>query len=300
LAPDQNRVGSAIIQSVLLPAGLAFIMLTLGLKLDWRDFAIVFQRPAGLLAGLGLQLLALPAFAALIVLAWPLPPDLAIGLMVIAAAPGGITSNLLTSLARADTALSITLTAASSLISLVTIPLVAAAAVAALGDGTSERDLALGTVLRGVLIVATLPVAAGMLVRRLAPEIAISLERWARPAAVAIFAAIVIATFVSQWPVMVASIAVLGPAVLALNLGIIALALAVAVAVGLARRQMLALAIEGGLRNAALGILVGVTLLDRPAIAVPSVTYALIMNLTVLALVAAARAQGRSLRRNTS
>jgi BASS family bile acid:Na+ symporter len=122
-----------------------------------------------------------------------------------------------------------------------------------------------------------------------APDLARRVERWARPVATAIFAAIVVATFASQWTVMMQSFASLGPAVLALNLSIMALGKAAAAGLGLPPAQATAIMIEGGMRNAALGILVSVSLLGEPRMSVPSITYALIMNLTVLALVAALR-----------
>jgi len=282
-----------MIAQVLLPAGLAFIMLTLGLKLGWRDFAAVLAAPRALFSGLALQLLALPALAAAILLVWRLPPDQAVGLMVLAACPGGITSNLLVALARGDTALSITMTGVSSLACLIGIPLAAAGAISLL-EGSAAPQLQLWPVTRGVLVVATVPVIIGMAIGHWAKPFALAVERWARPLSTAIFAAIVVATFAAQWSEMVASMATLGPAVLALNLGIMGLGSAVSRGLGLDRRQTMAIVIEGGLRNAALGILVSVALLGRPTMSVPSITYALVMNITVLALLAAVRMPRRA------
>lgn len=278
-----------MIVQVLLPVGLAFIMFTLGLKLGWQDFARLLAEPKALLVGLALQLVMLPALAVLILLVWPLPPDLAIGLIVLSVSPGGITSNLLTGMARGDTALSISMTAISTVASLATIPLATSTALAFVAASSVPPDLNLWSMMRGVLVVATVPVALGMAVKQWAAPAAAAIERRARPLATMVFALIVLATFASQWSAMMQNLGALGPAVVALNVGIISLSAVVGRTLRLAAPQLVAIMIESSLRNAGLGILVSLTLLDNATAALPPTTYALVMNITVLCLVGAIR-----------
>lgn len=278
-----------MITQVLLPAGLAFIMFTLGLKLDGRDFADVVKKPKALLAGLGIQLVLLPALAAAILFLSPLPTDLAIGLAVLSVCPGGVTSNMFVAMVRGDTALSISLTAISTLASLASIPLAIGAVLVSSGTSSATADLNMWMMMRGMLVVATVPVMLGMGIRRWASPTADTIERRARPLAAAIFALIVLATFASQWSAMLENAAVLGPAVLALNLGVIVVGAIVARWLGLDAPQTLAIVIESSLRNAGLGILVALTLLDTPVATLPCATYAMVMNITVLAIVGAVR-----------
>ncbi len=278
-----------MITQVLLPAGLAFIMLTLGLKLDWRDLGEVVAKPKALLAGLSIQLALLPALAAAILLVSPLPVDLAIGLVVLSVCPGGVTSNMFTAMARGDTGLSIALTAISTLACLVTIPLATGAALAFLNSSSAATDLNMWSMTRGMLVVATVPVILGMGIRYWAAATAGAIEQRARPIASAIFVLIVLATFASQWAAMLQNIAVLGAAVLALNLGIIVITAVVARLSRLDAPRTLAIVIESSVRNAGLGILVSLALLDTPVAALPCATYAMMMNISALCIVGATR-----------
>lgn len=160
---------------VLLPAALAFIMFSVGLALQGADFRRVFLRPRALLIGLVGQLVLVPLVALAVVLAFDLPPLLGMGLMVLAACPGGASSGFLTHLARANAALSLSLTVISSLAALLTFPLLVKAVLAAFGDGVFGADggvlaeLPVGRLIGSVLVVTTLPIVAGMLLRRRAP-----------------------------------------------------------------------------------------------------------------------------------
>ena len=265
--------------AVLLPAGLAIIMFTVGLRLTVADFARLLADPRAMLVGLGSQLVLLPLLALLILALYPLPPEFAAGLLILAASPGGITSNLLTLLAGGDVALAVSITAVTNVVSIVTLPLVTGAAV----------SIPILPTLGGVLLTTGLPLAAAMLLRHHKPALADRLDGALRRVAVAIFAAIVLYAFWSQAPQIAAHGAELGPAVLALNAGAMALAFLWARLMRLDSRRATAIVLECGLQNAAMAITVGAVLLGKPAMAVPAILYALVMNVTAVGVVLARR-----------
>ena len=270
----------------LLPLGLAFIMFAMGLTLSIGDFARLLRHPLAVAAGLFVQMLILPLFAFLLLQAFPLRPEFAVGVMILAACPGGITSNMITHIARGDVALSISLTAITSLAGMLTIPLITAFALAHFTGQQLHGSLPVAQMALKVFVVSTLPVILGMALNHLAPRVAAAVERRARPLSLVIFAAIVVWAFASQWRVMMENIASIGPVTALLNAGIMAIGLGLARLLRLPADQATAIAIEGGLQNGALGIFVAATLLGNPAMMTPSITYALVMNLTAGAFVA--------------
>ena len=145
-----------IVTEVILPMALAFIMFSLGLGLTLDDFARVVKQPRDFLVGAVSQIAILPIVAFLLATLWPLPPEIALGVMIIAAAPGGVTSNLLTSFARGDVALSISLTAVISLLSVITIPLIVVFSYNYFLDGTLGEDLSIGKTAVSVFVIVTL------------------------------------------------------------------------------------------------------------------------------------------------
>lgn len=268
--------------------GLAFLMLVVGLRLEAASLAFTFRHPRALLLGLAVQMLVLPLLALLLNRIFALPPELALGLLVIAAAPGGITSNYVALLARADLALSTAMTLTTSLLAPVSLPLVLSLSGAL--SGAAGFDLA-GATLRlalGVTAVAALPLALGLWLQR---RFSAGVRRWQaglERAARLVFALIVLATFWANRAVMLQHFGSLGAAALALNLGAVAAGLSLRL-VGLSAGQALAAAVECGLQNAAIAIFVAVTVLGRTELAVPALIYAVIMNVTALALVGLAR-----------
>ena len=268
--------------------GLAFLMLVVGLRLEAASLAFTFRHPRALLLGLAVQMLVLPLLALLLNRIFALPPELALGLLVIAAAPGGITSNYVALLARADLALSTAMTLTTSLLAPVSLPLVLSLSGAL--SGAAGFDLA-GATLRlalGVTAVAALPLALGLWLQR---RFAAGVRRWQaglERAARLVFALIVLTTFWANRAVMLQHFGSLGAAALALNLGAVAAGLSLRL-VGLSAGQALAAAVECGLQNAAIAIFVAVTVLGRTELAVPALIYAVIMNVTALAVVGLAR-----------
>mgnify|MGYP000955645469 FL=1 len=282
---------------VLLPAALAFIMFSVGLALQGADFRRVFVRPRALLIGLVGQLVLVPLAALAVVLAFDLPPLLGMGLMVLAACPGGASSGFLTHLARANAALSLSLTVISSLAALLTFPLLVKAVLAAFGEGVFGADggvlaeLPVGRLIGSVLVVTTLPIVAGMLLRLRAPAFTARAEPAIARVATLFFAAIVVATFVSHQHTILANLLSVGPATLVLNFAVMGLGYGLVMLAGAERRDAVAVAMECGLQNAGLAIFVAIVLLRQPELAVGAVVYALTMNFGALGLVFIARWQ---------
>lgn len=272
-----------MIEQILLPAGLCVIMFAVGLALTGTDFRLVLRRPRAVAIGLACQMLMLPALAwGLIVLFQP-PPGFAVGLMILAACPGGATSNLLTHLAGGSAALAVTLTGITSLAGAVTVPLLVNLALTAFGGSAVELPVLRMSL--GLFALATVPLLLGMALRRWW-ALAVRFEPTVRRLATLVFAAIVIATFAKHWAVMTAHAGDVLPPALALNLAGMALAMAAARAGGLDRREGIAVAMETGLQNGAMGIFVAATLIGRPDMVVPSVVYAVVMNVSAIALIA--------------
>ena len=157
-----------IVTDVILPLALAFIMFVLGLGLTGSDFLRVVKQPRDFFVGAFSQIILLPIIAFMLVKIWPIAPELAIGVMIIAAAPGGVTSNLLTSFAKGDVALSISLTAIISLLCVITIPFIVLTSVGLLSDSSITQDISLFSMSRDMFLIVTVPVILGMLIRRFA------------------------------------------------------------------------------------------------------------------------------------
>ncbi len=273
------------ITAVLLPLALAFIMLYLDSTLQLADFRAVLRRPRALAVGLVGQMLLLPALAWGVATGLGLDPVMAVGLMVLAACPGGVSSGLLTHLADGDVALSIALTAVTSVAAMFTLPLLLDASLQHfLGRGL-EVQMPLGGMVRSIFLLTTLPVLLGMALRAGRPHWVARVEPLARRVSTGLFLLIVLATFWSQREVLQTQLAHIGPASALMNAAVLTTAWALAHGAGLQRRDRIAVATECGLQNSALGIYVCVQLLGQPAMAVPSVVYALLMNVGAIAFV---------------
>lgn len=270
---------------VLLPLALGFIMFALGLTLTAADFSRLALRPRAVAVGLAGQIVLVPLVGFAVASLSGLPPAMAVGLMIVAACPGGASSGLITHLARGDTALSISLTAITSVASVVTLPFVLDLSLRHfLGAGVAA-DLPVGKLVRGVFFLTTVPVVLGMLVKRYRPALTARIAKSTERIATALFLLIVLATFASQRETLAANIAGVGPAALIHNVTVMLLGLGVAAGAGLAVRDRIAIGIECGLHNAAVGIFIAATVLGAPAMAVPSVVYALVMNATAFGLI---------------
>ncbi|MBL4614771.1 MAG: bile acid:sodium symporter family protein [Magnetovibrio sp.] len=265
---------------ILLPIGLAFIMFSIGLGLKVRDFTRVFTNPRALLVGLFNQIILLPMIGIATLIGYQGHMELALGLMILAASPGGITSNLLTTLAGGNVALSVSMTAITSLLSVITVPLILGFSQALFFDANQVIEMPLGFIMGSILVVTALPIALGMAVQAAKPNEA----NWARPKArhlaTIIFALIVASAFIGQMDNIINNFVDIGPRLIILNLATMALGVFSGWTFGLARGERIAIALECGLQNAALAIFIAVTVLGNPILMVPAITYALIMNIS--------------------
>jgi len=268
---------SSVLTELFLPFSLAVIMFGMGLSLRVEDFKRILIYPKAVGIGLLNQLVLLPILAFGIVKAFSLPPELAVGLMILAVCPGGATSNLITHLAKGDSALSITLTACSSVITVFTIPFLVNFSIAYFIPGGEAKQLeVVGTVV-SVLFITLIPVALGMITLAKAPRLA---EKWDQPfrkISIVFFVVIVGAAILKERANLVQYFIEAGPAALALNLSTLALSFAMAKWTGLPFRQGLTIAIESGIQNGTLGITIAATLLVNSVMSIPSAIYSLLM-----------------------
>jgi BASS family bile acid:Na+ symporter len=270
--------------SKLLPAGLAFIMFALGLKLRVADFRRIFTFPLAVSLGLAAQTVLLPLTAFGIVELFGLAPETAVGLMILAACPGGVTAAMITDLSRGDTCLSITLTACTSLLSFVTVPIIVGFSLVHFLGQSAPVDYPMGQAVGGLFLVTLVPVAAGLLFNE-SGRVATAVAKVIGRLATIVFLVIVFVTFFTEWPNITEHFAAVGPAILVLNVTTMATGALLGFAGRLPAAGRIALAVECGIQNSALGITVAVSLLSLSGLAVPSVIYAFLMNITALALI---------------
>ena len=278
-----------VITEIVLPLALAFIMFALGLGLTFDDFARVARRPRDFLVGAMSQIVLLPAVAFLLVSVWSMPPELALGVMIIAAAPGGVTSNILTAFARGDVALSISLTAVVSLLCVFTIPLIVVTSHGLLIGGDLGAEVSVARTAIGVFAIVTVPVLLGLLVRRLAADFAIRFEPLARRISTVLFALVLAGAIYQGRDDIVPYFAQAGLTTLVLNVTMMVLAYLVARIFASGPRQRVAIAIECGLQNGTLAIAVATLLFGGGLAVVPAATYSLTMFATALIFVALLR-----------
>lgn len=277
------------VTDVVLPLALAFIMLALGLGLTFDDFVRVARHPRDFAVGAASQIVVLPAVAFLLASVWPMAPELALGLMIIAAAPGGVTSNLLTSFARGDVALSISLTAVISLLSVITIPLVVVFAYGHFIGEQAMQDITVADTAISVFLIVTVPVTIGLLVRRYAERFALRVEPAARAVSAALFVLVLAAAIYQERENLVTYYSQAGLATLALNVLMMAIAYLLARLFASGAKQRTAIAIECGLQNGTLAIAIAVLLFGGGLATVPAATYSLTMFVTALIFVALLR-----------
>lgn len=281
-----------LITELVLPFGLFIIMFSLGLGLSPANFRRVVEQPRDFLAGMASQILLLPAVAFAIALAWAPAPALAVGLIIIAAAPGGVTSNLLTRYAGGDTALSVTLTAVTSLAAMVTVPLVVFLALLLFDSAAVTAEMSMtGIGLRMFGIVA-LPVALGMALRATRPVLAARWEPTAGMVSGVLFAIVVAAALWVERSNIATYFAAAGLAALTLNLVMMAIAFWGTAVMGCGRPQRIALSLECGLQNGTLALAVVAALGLEATYAVPAAIYSILMFGTALGFVAIVRRGG--------
>lgn len=268
-------MGSAL-TTIGLPVALGIIMFGLGLTLTLGDFARVGKHPKAVIIALVCQLILLPALCFGLVLALHLPPVLAVGMMLLAASPGGTTANLYSHLFRGDVALNISLTAINSVIAVITLPIIANLAIAFFMPGDPTLGLQLSKVLE-VFAIVLLPVALGMLVRWWKPRFADAMDKPVRIASVVILVVVIGGAVYSNIDILVANFASLALITILFCLLSLTIGYWVPKLFGVHRAQAVASGFEIGIHNATLAIVIAQTVLGSIELSLPAAVYGVLM-----------------------
>ena len=274
-----------IVTDVILPLALAFIMFVLGLGLTGGDFLRVAKQPRDFFVGAFSQIILLPIIAFILVKIWPIAPELAIGVMIIAAAPGGVTSNLLTSFAKGDVALSISLTAIISLLCVVSIPFIVLTSVELLGASGADSNISLAGMSRDMFLIVTVPVILGMLLRKVSSKVATKFEPLAKKISILLFILVLLGAIAAERENVISYFAQAGLITLALNIVMMIVAYYVAQLLASGTKQKKCITIECGLQNGTLAIFVATSIFGGGMYVIPAATYSLIMFATSLIFV---------------
>ena len=262
------------------PIALALIMLGLGLGLTVKDFKRVLTTPKNFLVGIVCQLILLPIIAYLINLVLKLPTEIALGLMIIASAPGGVTSNVLTKFANGDVALSISLTAVGSLISIISVPFIVFTSADLLNITEISKKITMTGIAIKMALVVTVPVIFAMIIRSFADNFISSNLKMINKITGLLFIIVFIAVWVEERENIFSYLAQAGTAVLALNIIMMILAFYIAKFFASGIPQKKCISLECGLQNGTLAVFVATQIFDNVAYVVPTAAYALIMYIT--------------------
>ena len=265
------------------PLALALIMLGLGLTI--KDFTRVVTQPKDFFVGLICQLILLPIVAFILIKILNTPIELALGVMIIAAAPGGVTSNVLTKFANGDVALSVSLTAIISLISIISVPLIVFNSADILGIDYLSKDISMNSISLKMFLVVTLPVVIGMIIRKFASNFIVNKTLIIQRTSIILFIIVFLSIWIEEWDNIISYLTRAGLITLMLNLVMMVIGYYVAktFASGIAQRKCISL--ECGLQNGTLAVFVSTQLFDNIVYLVPTAAYALIMFVTSLIFV---------------
>ena len=263
---------------IALPLGLVFIMFSLGMGLVKEYFLVVLRAPRGVIVGMANLLIVAPLLAVGVATVFNLPPILAVGLVLLGAAPGGTMANLLTHLARGETALSVTLTGISSALAVVTVPLYLSLSSAWFNLTGVDNDVEVLPIAGRVLAITLVPLIIGMAVKQRAPEWTLTNYHRFRVISLGLFVVIVAAAVGSEWGRVTEYLGSVLLAVITLNVLAMGISFMTARAARLSDRSSTAIALELGLHNATLAIAVGASL--DPEMTIPAAVYGLFMWVT--------------------
>ena len=267
------------------PFALALIMLGLGLGLTIKNFKRVLTTPKDFLVGIVCQLILLPIVAYIIIIFLKIPTEIALGLMIIASAPGGVTSNVLTKFANGDVALSISLTAVGSLISIISVPFIIFTSADLLNVTKISKDITMTGIAIKMALVVTVPVIFGMIIRFFANNFIYSNLKLINKITGLLFIIVFIAVWVEERENIFNYLAQAGTAVLTLNIIMMILAFYIAKFFASGIPQMKCISLECGLQNGTLAVFVATQIFDNVAYVVPTAAYALIMYITGFILI---------------
>ena len=271
-----------IVTDLILPLALAFIMFALGLGLTGADFLRVVKQPRDFFVGTFSQIILLPIIAFILVKLFSVSPELAIGVMIIAAAPGGVTSNILTSFARGDVALSISLTAIISLLSVITVPFIILTSLTLIEDSSLDLNISLTNMAISMFLIVTVPVIIGMIFRKLASNASMKFEPIAKKVSAVLFVIVLLGAILAEKKNIISYFAEAGLITLTLNVVMMIVAYYVAQLLASGTKQKKCITIECGLQNGTLAIFVATSIFGGGIYVIPAATSSLIMFLTSL------------------
>ena len=267
------------------PIALALIMLTLGLGLTTSDFTRVIKRPKDFLVGLICQVILLPIVAFVLIKILNVQPALALGVMIIAAAPGGVTSNILTKFANGDVALSVSLTAIISLLSILTVPFIVIKSADLLDINYLSKEISMSGISIKMFLVVTLPVVIGMLIRKFAQNFIIKRTALIEKISLTLFMIVFISIWLEEWDNIIMYISRAGIITLILNVTMMVLGFYVAKIFASGIEQRKCISLECGLQNGTLAVFVSSQIFDDIIYLIPTASYALIMFVTSIIFV---------------
>lgn len=269
-----------------LPIALAIIMVGIGLSLTREDFAVQARSPRATIVGLFGQLVLVPLVGVGVALLFGLTPMLALGVVLVAATPGGATSNLITYLSRGNVALSVILTALTSVAVILTLPMwfgIGARLIPGAAD--EEVTVPLGQTFGLLLGVILIPVAIGMILRARRPALASRIERYVGIVGLVVLVLLIVGIVLGERDRIVDLVATVGPAVIVLNLALIVLGGLLAWVSRLRRAEQIAIAVEFGIKNTTLTLLIAFTVIGDEEVGLAAAVYSIVMYVTAFALV---------------
>ena len=267
------------------PISLALIMLALGMGLTVQDFTRVIKQPGDFIVGLICQLVFLPIIAFALVFILDVPVELAVGLMIIAAAPGGVTSNILTKFANGDVALSISLTAVISLLSILTVPFIIFKSIDFLNASTNTNEISMIGIAIKMFLVVTLPVILGMIIRRFANNFVSSNEKIIQTISLILFLIVLFGAIIQERSNIIPYLMKAGTITLLLNIIMMMIGFYVGKFFATGIKQRKCISLECGLQNGTLAIFVATQIFNDVTYIIPAAIYSLIMFATSLIFV---------------
>ena len=277
-----------MIIDIFLPASLIFIMLTLGLGLELSDFTNLVRKPRSFFVGLTNQILLLPLVTYIIILVFGITKEAAVGMMILACCPGGVTSNIITKLAKGDTALSISYTAFNSILAIVTLPLIVGFSMKSF-MGLEAPDINILSLGLTMFFITAVPVGIGLLIREKNKYYADKLEPKASKISTILFAIIILGALLSEWETFINNFVLLGPAIVLLILAMLTIAYRSSKLFKMSNKQSITVAIESAMQNGTVGITVGNLIINPESglsiLSIPSGVYSILMYLICLPFV---------------
>ncbi|NIJ44237.1 BASS family bile acid:Na+ symporter [Wenyingzhuangia heitensis] len=270
-----------LLLKVFLPLSLSIIMLGMGMSLTLKDFTLIFKQPKAVLIGLFNQIILLPLLAFILALAFNLSDTLAVGLIILAACPGGATSNIITQVCNGNLALSVTLTAVTSFTGILSIHLLTSFALAYFNTQTeSNIQLPITHTIFQITTITIIPISLGMIILKYKPTFASKMIKPMKIASTIIFALILIGLIASNFEKVSSALKAVGLVTLVLNLSIIGFGFLIPKLFNLEDKDSISVGVDGGIQNATLGIVVATTVLNNIEMAIPTAAYSIWMYIT--------------------